>query len=75
MAFAPDTVTVHVGDTVTWKFDDRFPHSVEGLGDNGMVLNSPIVDRGTWSFTFTAPGEYHYTCQLHPEMTGVVVVK
>jgi amicyanin len=75
MAFAPSTITVHVGDTVTWKFEDRFPHSVHGVGQMGMVLNSPIFNTGQWSWTFTAPGEYDYNCQQHPEMTGKVIVE
>ena len=30
---------------------------------------------GTFSFTFTAPGEYKYFCSLHPHMTGMVKVE
>lgn len=48
---------------------------MQGLGDKGMVINSPIIDRGEWSFTFTDPGVYRYVCQLHPEMTGTVTVE
>lgn len=75
MAFRPAALTVHPGDTVTWKFDDRFPHNVQGVGPNDTTLESPIIDRGRWSFHFTAPGEYHYHCQLHPEMRGTITVR
>jgi plastocyanin len=75
MAFSPADLTVHVGDTVTWKFEDRHPHNVEGTDKNGLALNSPIIDRGQWAFTFTTAGLYHYVCQLHPDMHGTVTVR
>ncbi|WP_054815751.1 plastocyanin/azurin family copper-binding protein [Nocardia arizonensis] len=75
MAFSPADVTVKVGDTVTWKFSDRFPHSVQGMGDKAMGINSPIHTSGEWSYTFIAPGTYRYLCSLHPEMRGTVTVE
>jgi plastocyanin len=75
MKFSPASVTVRVGDTVTWKFTDRFPHAVQGIGDNAMGIDSPIFDRGEWSHTFTVPGTYRYLCPLHPDMHGTVIVQ
>ncbi|QIS09084.1 cupredoxin domain-containing protein [Nocardia arthritidis] len=75
MKFSPADLTVKVGDTVTWKFHDRFPHSVQGIGDKAMGINSPIFDKGEWSYTFTAPGTYRYMCSLHPEMRGTVTAQ
>ncbi|MGK8553576.1 cupredoxin domain-containing protein [Nocardia gipuzkoensis] len=75
MKFSPAEVTVKVGDTVTWKFDDKVPHSVQGIGDKAMGINSPILDKGEWSYTFTNPGTYRYLCSLHPEMRGSVTVE
>ncbi|MGY2008735.1 cupredoxin domain-containing protein [Nocardia gipuzkoensis] len=75
MKFSPAEVTIKVGDTVTWKFDDKVPHSVQGIGDKAMGINSPIFDRGEWSYTFTTPGSYRYLCSLHPEMRGSVTVQ
>ncbi|WP_338772208.1 plastocyanin/azurin family copper-binding protein [Nocardia vulneris] len=75
MKFAPGEVTVKVGDTVTWHFTDKAPHTVQGIGDKAMGLNSPIIDKGDWSYTFTAPGTYRYLCSLHPEMRGTVTVQ
>ncbi|MFM1727835.1 plastocyanin/azurin family copper-binding protein [Prescottella soli] len=75
MAYTPASVTISVGQTVTWVFDDRgTPHDVVGLGDAKSVLRSPLLTSGTWEFTFTAPGTYNYTCSLHPDMLGVVNV-
>ena len=30
---------------------------------------------GTWSFTFTTPGEYQYYCSIHPAMLGWITVE
>ncbi|MEU2041273.1 cupredoxin domain-containing protein [Nocardia niwae] len=75
MKFSPAEVTVAVGDTVTWKFGDKVPHSVQGIGDKAMGINSPIFDKGEWSYTFTTPGTYRYLCSLHPEMRGTITVR
>ncbi|MBF6356217.1 cupredoxin family copper-binding protein [Nocardia higoensis] len=75
MAFSPANVSVRVGDTVTWIFADSVPHSVQGIGDKAMGINSPILTAGEWSYTFTVPGEYRYLCSLHPDMRATVTVE
>ncbi|MEV6561884.1 cupredoxin family copper-binding protein [Nocardia sp. NPDC051756] len=75
MKFAPAELTVKAGDTVTWHFKDKAPHTVQGIGDKAMGLNSPIIDKGDWSYTFTVPGTYRYLCSLHPEMRGTITVQ
>ncbi|WP_239003961.1 cupredoxin domain-containing protein [Nocardia panacis] len=75
MKFSPTDLTVKVGDTVTWLFRDRVPHTVQGIGDKAMGINSPIIQKGEWSYTFTLPGTYRYLCSLHPEMRGTVTVQ
>jgi len=76
MSFTPETLTVRVGDTVTWKFDDRFAHSVQGLSGNDSKMSSPIYDKGgVWTYRFTAAGAYDYTCPLHTDMRGRVIVR
>ncbi|MBL1075105.1 cupredoxin family copper-binding protein [Nocardia sp. 2] len=75
MKFSPANITVKAGDTVTWKFDDKAPHAVQGIGDVAMGINSPIFHKGEWSYTFTSPGTYRYLCPLHPDMKGTVTVE
>lgn len=75
MKFSPATVTVKVGDMVTWKFSDKAPHAVQGIGDVALGINSPIIHKGEWSYTFTTPGTYRYLCPLHPDMKGSVTVE
>lgn len=80
MQFSPANLTVQVGDTVTWKFDDQgVAHNVVTAVDN---VNTPKpLDsgqpqmRGEWSYTFTEAGVYDYTCTPHPEMRGSVTVE
>ncbi|NKS32707.1 copper-binding protein [Rhodococcus hoagii] len=75
MTYSPASITIQAGQTVTWVFDDRgVPHDVVGRGSAESVLRSPLLKTGTWQFTFTEPGTYDYTCSLHPDMLGVVVV-
>ncbi|WP_228566335.1 plastocyanin/azurin family copper-binding protein [Nocardia sp. SYP-A9097] len=75
MKFSPATLTVKAGDKVTWKFSDKAPHAVQGIGDTAIGINSPIIHSGEWSYTFTTPGTYRYLCPLHPDMKGTVTVE
>ncbi len=71
--FAPATVTVPVGTTVTWKNDDGTLHTVTSTT---KVFSSAGLDGGgVFSYTFTSPGTYSYFCKLHPHMIGTIVVK
>ena len=71
-AFVPATLTVHRGDSVTWTNHDEEPHTI-AAGDGSF--HSPGMDtNGTYSYTFTALGNYDYICGIHPFMHGTVVV-
>ena len=72
VVFEPAQLTVKVGQTVTWTNRDDIPHTVVCAGK----FRSKTMDTdGTFSFTFTAPGDYKYFCSLHPHMTGMVKVE
>jgi plastocyanin len=71
-AFTPAELTVAVGTTVTWTNRDAARHDV--VADDGTFA-SPLFGAGeTFSFTFESPGEYPYTCTVHPGMAGRIVV-
>ena len=71
--FNPATVTVPVGTTVTWTNKDGEPHTVTS---STKLFSSSGLDEGeSFSYTFASPGTYAYHCQLHPHMTGTIVVK
>jgi amicyanin len=70
--FAPQTLTVPVGTTVTWTNQDEEPHTVAAKDGS---FHSPALDNHqTFSYTFQTPGSYDYICSIHPFMTGTVVV-
>lgn len=71
--FHPASLSVPVGTTVVWTNKDPHQHTVTQSVDNGW--GSQLMDTGdTFSHTFTRPGTYAYDCELHPFMTGTVVV-
>ncbi len=71
--FAPQNVTVNVGDTVTWTNQDGVPHTATALDG---TFNSGNLDRGqSFSFAFEQPGTHDYVCLYHPNMRGTVVVR
>jgi plastocyanin len=72
-AFAPATLTVTAGTTVTWKNEDDSPHRI---GDKNGTFKSAALDTDeTFSQTFAVPGEYAYICTIHPYMAGKIIVK
>ena len=72
-AFAPATLTVTAGSTVTWKNEDDSPHRI---GDKNGTFKSAALDTDeTFSHTFAVPGEYAYICTIHPYMAGKIIVK
>ncbi|MFE3446388.1 plastocyanin/azurin family copper-binding protein [Nocardia sp. NPDC059180] len=75
MTFSPADLTISVGDTVTWKFEDDVVHGVQGIGDKAMGINSPLFTEGEWSYTFTSAGSFRYLCPIHPEMRGTITVE
>lgn len=71
-SFAPGTVMVKPGTTVTWTQQDKDQHTV--TADDNSFGSSPLSTGQTFTHTFTTPGTYHYHCAIHPFMHGTVVV-
>jgi plastocyanin len=71
--FAPATLSVAVGTTVTWTNQDYDLHTVSSY--DGLFESGPLDYHETFSFTFNKPGTYNYYCKPHPEMLGTIVVK
>jgi plastocyanin len=69
--FNPPTLTVHVGDRVTFVNDDDEAHTV--TADDKSFDSEGLDTTGTWQHVFTKPGTYHYFCELHPYMKGTIV--
>jgi plastocyanin len=71
--FMPTTLTIGVGAKVTWVNKDDEPHTV--VSDTGMFRSGAMDTDESFSFKFDQPGTYHFTCSIHPRMTGTIVVK
>ena len=71
-AFDPATITVKRGTVITWINNDSVPHKV--ISDSPAFESGDILQGDTYSFTFSTAGTYAYHCQIHPSMTGTVVV-
>jgi plastocyanin len=75
LAFAPSSLTVNAGDTVTFAFES-VAHNVFFNAAAGAPADVTGSNANT-SITrvFTTPGTYSYTCHIHPFMQGTVVVQ
>ena len=72
-AFSPATMTITVGDTVTWTNADGRPHTVTS---NDGAFDSGNLDEGqAFTFTFGEPGTYTYHCNYHDQMQATIVVQ
>ena len=83
LSFSPNVINLTIRETVTWTNHDVIPHTVtSGTGpsdpnrgkefDSG--LSTLLIPGKTFSHKFTRAGEFPYFCQLHPAMTGTVIV-
>ncbi|HEY6057133.1 MAG TPA: plastocyanin/azurin family copper-binding protein [Candidatus Limnocylindrales bacterium] len=75
-AFTPATVTVEVGDSVTWTMgSDPEQHTV--TPDSGGFTGSGVLETNGQRYvaTFSKAGRFGYHCMFHPSMTGTVIVR
>jgi plastocyanin len=78
--FTPADVIVDVGTRVTWRNTDTIAHNVKKAADvldfHGVFgADASVFGPGqSYSFTFTKPGAYAYTCTIHTLMGGKVEV-
>jgi len=72
-AYDPPTVTVQVGNVVTWTNQDSVAHTAtasDGSFDTGQLANGAFE-----TVTFNTAGTFAYVCSIHPQMTGSIVVE
>lgn len=69
--FSPGELTVDLGAKVTFVNAHHDPHTATGPGfDTGILQPGD-----TATVELTKPGTYRYACQIHPEMTGTILVR
>jgi plastocyanin len=72
-AYQPNPVTVKVGDSVTWTWEDQGnQHSVSA--DDGSFESCLQSNGYTFTTTFAKAGTFAYHCSIHPSMKGTVTV-
>lgn len=71
-AFAPDSSSVKVGDSVKWTNQGSATHTV--TADDGAFDSGNLAGGKAFSFTFDEAGTYAYHCNIHQSMTGTVTV-
>ena len=73
IAFDPKSVTVKVGQKVTWTNEDTVDHNV--TSQSGETIKSDNFGKGgTFSFTPKKAGTIKYVCTIHPGMTATLTV-
>jgi plastocyanin len=72
-SFSPNSVTINVGDTITWDNSDAQHHTA--TADDGSFDTGPISSGTPKSVKFSTAGTFAYHCSIHPTMTATIVVK
>ena len=71
--YVPSTLTVAVGDTVTWASVDSPDHTV--TADDDSFDSGTLSNGDTFDHTFDEAGEFAYHCEIHSSMTGTITVE
>ncbi len=72
--YAPPTVKVKPGGTVTWTNEDRAAHTATVKGGKGFDTDTLETGKSK-RLSFPTAGTFAYICELHPFMKGAVVVQ
>jgi len=71
----PANVTVEVGDTVRWEFDQALvAHTLTSDSSNWNLREYRNAGGAPVEYTFTEAGEYSFYCELHGGMAGKITV-
>jgi plastocyanin len=73
MKFNPASLTVAVGDTITFTNADTHPHTATAL-DGSFDTGRLATGRGA-TVTISAAGRHAFKCKIHPSMKGTVAAK
>jgi YVTN family beta-propeller protein len=72
-AFAPASLVVAPGTTVTWRNDDGAPHAIAFA--DGAAPSDLLLPGQNFARTFATAGTFAYSCSVHPYMQGTVTVR
>jgi plastocyanin len=70
--FSPTSVSIAVGDTVTWHNTGQAPHNA--TADDGSFKTPDLNNGQSASHTFNQAGTFSYICTIHPNMQATIRV-
>jgi plastocyanin/uncharacterized membrane protein len=71
MRFQPTELTVHPGETIEFKNEDIFAHTV--TADDGSFDSGLIQPGSSWKMTVQKAGTIAYHCSPHPNMKATLI--
>ena len=71
-AFNPSTLTIAVGETVTWTLTNG-THTV--VSNDASWQSGSLSTGGTFTHQFDTAGEFGYKCGIHSSMMGTIIVQ
>ena len=75
--FRPDTINMEAGVKVIWKNTDASAHTVTSGtpgSPSGLFDSRIMAPDDEFEVTFKEEGVFDYYCELHPMMTGKVII-
>ena len=73
-AFAPESISVEKGASITWTNRDESAHTATSATGTPFDSKDLELDQ-SFSMAFNKPGTYTYKCSIHNYMTGTISVK
>ncbi len=73
-AFAPVTLTITAGDTVTWQNADPTAHTATSTVPGQFDTTAIAPGTSSRPIAFAQAGTFAYHCAIHPGMTGTIIV-
>jgi plastocyanin len=71
VSFQPAELTLRLGESVTWRNADPFPHTATGAAFDSKSM----AGGASWTYRPQARGELPYVCTLHPTMKAILRVE
>jgi plastocyanin len=72
--FSQKTLTVKVGDRISFKNEDPFVHNIFSLSDTKTFDLGSYPKGGSKTVVFDKPGTVEIECAIHPDMKMIVQV-
>jgi plastocyanin len=71
LAFKPNSVTMYLGETVTFTNEEATVHTVtiNGKNESGTMKKGDVFE-----FKPDVPGRFAVTCDFHPQMKATIIV-